>query len=155
MPAKRQQKSTKASRTKNVTKAIAKKADGEQRAYWSTADEKALIKFLIEHRSEAGDGFNFKTPTFNAASLVLDAMRTQGATKTGKVCKNKWAQVRYTVIVMYESAVAFLTTFLAQSRLSNRLGTQRPVRVQVGRESWCRYRRELRVGVGCICSGMY
>jgi len=92
---------------------IAVKADGEQRASWSIADETALIYFLIEHRAEAGDGFNFKATTFNAASLVLDARRTKGATKTSRVCKNKWTQVR--LIVM--SAVVFLTAFLAQGNL--------------------------------------
>ena len=42
---------------------------------------------------EAGNGFNFKTVVFNAASLVLDPMKMKGASKTGKVCKNKWMQV--------------------------------------------------------------
>ena len=76
----------------NVKKAIKAKAE-EQRASWTTADETALIQFLIEHSAEAGNGFNFKTKTFSAASLVLNAMRTKGGTKTGKVCKNKWTQV--------------------------------------------------------------
>lgn len=91
------QKTTKASVTKKATKAVAAKADGEQRASWSIADETALILFLIEHKAEAGDGFNFKTTTFNAASLIVDAMRTKGATKTSRVCKNKWTQVCYMV----------------------------------------------------------
>jgi hypothetical protein len=69
------------------------KVDGDQRASWSIEDEDALIQFLVEHRAEAGNGFNFKTKTFNAASIVVNAMRTKGGTKTWRVCKNKWTQV--------------------------------------------------------------
>ncbi|KAI0246949.1 hypothetical protein BJV78DRAFT_1285926 [Lactifluus subvellereus] len=44
-----------------------------------------LIHFLIDHRAEASDGFNFKTVTFNAASAVLDPKKQKGAAKTGKL----------------------------------------------------------------------
>lgn len=124
--------STKPSQQK-ATKAIAAKADGEQRAFWTTADETALILFLVEHRPEAGNGFNFKTSTFNAASLVVNAMKTKGGTKTSKVCKNKWAQVHYTATWSdFMSAVAFLMTFSAQRSVFSRFSTQGTVRVQVG-----------------------
>ena len=80
-------------RPTKAKKVVQAKVDGEARASWSTEDEAELIRFLIEHVSEAGDGFNFKTVTFNAALLVLDLKKTKGAVKTGKVCKNKWMQV--------------------------------------------------------------
>ena len=54
---------------------------------------------------EVGNGFNFKTVVFNAGSLVLDPMKTKGALKTGKVCKNKWMQVHPSPWLM----VAYLT----------------------------------------------
>ena len=79
---------------KAAAKATKSKADGETRASWSTADETELLLFLIEHIAEAGDGSNFKTSTFKAASLVLDKTRTKGGPKTAKVCKNKWMSVR-------------------------------------------------------------
>jgi hypothetical protein len=79
----------------NIKKVTAAKPDGEQRASWTIADETVLIQFLVKHRAEAGNGFNFKTKTFSAASLVVNAVRTKGGTKTWKVCKNKWTQVCY------------------------------------------------------------
>ena len=88
-----QQKSAKVSMTKQRAKTIAANTNGKQRASWSIADETDLILFLFEHRAEADDGFNFKTATFNTASFEVDAKRTTGAPKTGKVCKNKWVQV--------------------------------------------------------------
>ncbi|KAI0245014.1 hypothetical protein BJV78DRAFT_1103007, partial [Lactifluus subvellereus] len=72
------------------------------RASWSPEDEMELIRFLIDHRAEAGDGFNFKTATFNAASAVLDPKKQKGATKTGKVCKNKWGQLKGIYLVIAE-----------------------------------------------------
>ena len=89
-PAKSNQRKAAKATAKKVVQA---KVDGEARASWSTEDEAELIQFLIEHVSEVGNGFNFKTVTFNAASLVLDPKKTKGAAKTGKVCKNKWMQV--------------------------------------------------------------
>ena len=97
-PAKPKQKASakaaKATKSKKVNPAGAAKADGETRALWSTEDETELLLFLIEHLAEAGDGSNFKTSTFKAASLVLDKMRTKGGLKMAKVCKNKWMSVR-------------------------------------------------------------
>ena len=87
-------KPTKATkRPAKVRKVVQAKVEGEARASWSTEDEGELIQFLIKHKVEVGNGFNFKTVVFNAASLVLDPMKTKGALKTSKVCKNKWMQV--------------------------------------------------------------
>ena len=36
-------------------------------AHWFTSDEAALIEFLVTHKAEVGDGFNFKSITWTAA----------------------------------------------------------------------------------------
>jgi hypothetical protein len=63
------------------------------RANWDTACEAALIKFLLKHKSEAGDGVNFKMPTFKAAAVHLASFTVKGGAKTEPSCKNKYAQV--------------------------------------------------------------
>ncbi|KAJ7929431.1 hypothetical protein B0H13DRAFT_1480995, partial [Mycena leptocephala] len=40
-------------------------------AVWTVPDEAALIEYLIEHLSEAGDGKSFKTSTFNGAAKSI------------------------------------------------------------------------------------
>ena len=63
-------------------------------AHWTVADETALLNFLFDHKAAGGDGVNFKSPTFTAAAVVVDASRTKGEPKTAKVCQNKWNSVR-------------------------------------------------------------
>lgn len=58
-------------------------------AKWTVADETAFIAFLYDHRSAGGDGATFKAPTFNEVAPLLDAMKTEGGTKTGSTCSNK------------------------------------------------------------------
>jgi hypothetical protein len=41
-----------------------------EKAVWNPAETMGLIDFLIEHRSE-GDGVNFKSSTFNAATGAI------------------------------------------------------------------------------------
>ena len=53
----------------------------------------ALIDYLHDHWAEAGDGGNFKVPTFNAAAEHLAPLLTQGGKKIGTMCKTKWVSV--------------------------------------------------------------
>jgi hypothetical protein len=62
-------------------------------AHWFTSNEAALIEFLITHKAEVGDGFNFKDVTWTAAAAHMVAYTERGDPKTAGVCKNKWARV--------------------------------------------------------------
>jgi len=53
----------------------------------------ALIIFLQDHLSEAGDGKNFKTAMWNAAAVHMIAHCVKGGAKTAVACKNKYARV--------------------------------------------------------------
>ena len=70
------------------------------RVHWTTADETALIVFLDDHKSEAGDGMSFKMATWNAAAVSLAGQTTKGAPKDGLACKNKWARVRWHIVLV-------------------------------------------------------
>lgn len=66
-------------------------ADGA--ADWTESDETRFIDFLVEHKSEAGDGGNFGMRTFKPASVYLEKFRTKGGPKTPLSCKGKLASV--------------------------------------------------------------
>ena len=68
-------------------------ANTGERAQWMEPEFAALIDYLYDHRSEAGDGGNFKMSTFNAAAIYLAPLLTLGSKKTGKMCKTKWTLV--------------------------------------------------------------
>ncbi|KAF9071331.1 hypothetical protein BDP27DRAFT_1149519, partial [Rhodocollybia butyracea] len=46
------------------------------------------------HRSEMGDGFNFRMKTFTAASEVMETKRTTGGEKDRDSCKAKWGKLK-------------------------------------------------------------
>jgi hypothetical protein len=54
------------------------------------SDEAALISFLVAHKAEAGDGFNFKNPIWKATALHMVAYTEKGDPKIASACKNKW-----------------------------------------------------------------
>lgn len=62
-------------------------------ANWDTASEAALIDFLLKNKAEAGDGTNFKTPTFKKAAVHLIPFTQKGGAKSALSCKNKWFRV--------------------------------------------------------------
>lgn len=68
------------------------KLSGE-RAYWSKADETRLLEFLNDHKSEAGDGMNFKAPTWVTAAAYVNQAAFRGALKTPNSCKAKYRAV--------------------------------------------------------------
>lgn len=63
-------------------------------AQWSPAEEKALLEYLVDHVSEAGNGGNFKMTTFEAAAMHIAHLLERGAVKTKKMCHGKYNAVR-------------------------------------------------------------
>ena len=70
-------------------------SQGGERAHWTDEEIRALLTYLVDHKSEAGEGVNFTKKTFKGAaeSLALSGLRVKGAVKTADACKRKWATV--------------------------------------------------------------
>lgn len=66
--------------------------DTAQQAFWTARDEERFIAFMVDHKSEAGDGGSFKIKTFRAAADHLNQYLTQGAPKKGTTCKTKFSR---------------------------------------------------------------
>jgi hypothetical protein len=66
----------------------------KERSYWTEKDEQALVKFLLLHKAEAGDGANFKKQVWIAAAVEMAKHTTKGAPKTWSSCQSKWGRVR-------------------------------------------------------------
>jgi hypothetical protein len=60
---------------------------------WKSVEETALVAFLHDNRAEAGDGGNFKKPTWLRAAQHVAQFSAQGQTKDMKSCQNKWTAV--------------------------------------------------------------
>ncbi|KAJ7245087.1 hypothetical protein C8J57DRAFT_1242457 [Mycena rebaudengoi] len=61
-------------------------------AHWTHEDEDKFLAYMWYHRSERGNGCNFKeSPTWNGAARNLNEEITKGRAKTVKGCKGKWA----------------------------------------------------------------
>jgi hypothetical protein len=86
-------------------------------ASWTTQDKLDLLNFLAEHASAAGDGGNFKSTTFQAATAVLNQNPVKGGVKTWKACSNKYSAVSFVVYLQIfgqrsiNSAIAFFGPF--------------------------------------------
>ena len=63
------------------------------KAHWNENETTALVDFLLEHKSEMGQGAMFKLGTFNAAADHIKIHRTSGPIKTGTMCRTKWRAV--------------------------------------------------------------
>ncbi|RXW13177.1 hypothetical protein EST38_g12677 [Candolleomyces aberdarensis] len=71
----------------------------KDRVYWSIQDETALLNYLLEHKTEAGDGRNSKEPVFEGARAALQSAReadAKEAPKTLSSCKAKWSRLKAT-----------------------------------------------------------
>jgi hypothetical protein len=62
-------------------------------ANWDEGDEEVLIAFLEGSIAVAGDGVNFKTVIWNAATEHMVPFTTQGGPQTAKAYKNKFSRV--------------------------------------------------------------
>ena len=60
---------------------------------WTQEDKTALINFLITHKSEAGDGVNFKPSVWTATVIHMQPVSTKGGPKHADKCKAKWGRV--------------------------------------------------------------
>lgn len=69
-------------------------ASGLTRASWKAEEVDALIEYLLQHRSEGGDGGTFKKATYNRLAVHLAPFLKAGPAKTGDMCKGKWNSVR-------------------------------------------------------------
>ena len=99
-------------------------APGSTCAHWDTASKAALITFLLEHKSEAGDGMSFKAPTFNKAAIHLIPFTLKGGAKNVASCKNKWAWVcaLYQSFCHYTYWLQMKDTYLTVWELMERSG---------------------------------
>ena len=61
--------------------------------HWTVEEEAILIKFLVVHKAEAGNGLNFKTSIWTAAAEHMQLHTKKGGIKTASKCKSKWARV--------------------------------------------------------------
>ncbi|KAG5650565.1 hypothetical protein H0H81_011808 [Sphagnurus paluster] len=59
-------------------------------AIWISAEETFLVDFLLDHKSEARDGGNFKTMTYQQAVTHIAPLHERGIVKTVKACQKKW-----------------------------------------------------------------
>ncbi|KAF8815702.1 hypothetical protein BYT27DRAFT_7064918, partial [Phlegmacium glaucopus] len=68
---------------------------------WTLAEETAFIQFLVDHKSEGGDGATFKGPTYQKALAHISPLRERGPAKNIKSLQNKWTTFRkiYRVIL--------------------------------------------------------
>ena len=64
-------------------------ADLTTNVVWTQKDETALIKFLIPHKSGAGDGLNFKASVWTAAAAHMQPVTTKGGPKHADKYKAK------------------------------------------------------------------
>ncbi|KAF5309877.1 hypothetical protein D9619_010561 [Psilocybe cf. subviscida] len=80
-------------------------AQKAQKAHWTPKEEQALLEFFVEHKSEAGDGGNFKQATFRQAALHLAPLHVRGTRKVGKNCANKYSYFRqlYCIVVAIQA----------------------------------------------------
>jgi hypothetical protein len=63
-------------------------------AHWSDSDEIAFIKYITDHKAEAGDGMKFKASFWTGAAQMMLAHSEIGGTKTSQACASKWDRVR-------------------------------------------------------------
>jgi hypothetical protein len=68
-------------------------AEASAKAQWSEADEIALIKYIAEHKAEAGDGTKFKLLFWTGAAKEMLSHCALGGMKTSQACSSKWDQV--------------------------------------------------------------
>lgn len=68
------------------------------KAQWSDADEIALIEYIAEHKSEAGEGMKFKASFWTGAAKKMVSHSAMGGVKTPQGCSSKWDRVCTTFI---------------------------------------------------------
>ncbi|KAF9060759.1 hypothetical protein BDP27DRAFT_1184160, partial [Rhodocollybia butyracea] len=70
-------------------------------AVWTEEELDTYLQFLFKHRSEMGDGSNFKKKTFSAAAEHMEQSgRASGGEKDWEACRSKWQKVKKTYEVI-------------------------------------------------------
>ena len=129
---------------------IAKDPGGAAKCQWSPdhAEEKRLIEFLVSRKSEAGDGGNFKQPTWNAAALEMAKVPTKGPNKTATACSLKYSRVCILSdyhatclnIVQLRAQYNHITTLKGLSGLGSRYTVELGMNIGVAEQSvWTDY----------------
>lgn len=104
-----------------------------ERANWNDEETTALVDYLYEHQSEAGDGGNFKQSTSNAAAVHIAPLLTLGTKKSGNMCKTKWESVsNFRTLCCLDSN----THFLDSKHISWNWYTLWAIRPLLGQRSW-------------------
>jgi hypothetical protein len=83
----------------------------DPRCHWSD-DELALIKFLLDHKAEAGDGGSFKANIWNAAAVEMLKHTSKGGPKIAGKCKAKYVAVRQCLVYNFEWHLNFISFVL-------------------------------------------
>ena len=73
---------------------LGSKSKFKEKAIWTKEETNALVDYLYQQSSQAGDGANFKTATFTAVANFIHPLLQQGPVKTAAMCKTKWSSVR-------------------------------------------------------------
>ncbi|KAF8148473.1 hypothetical protein B0H34DRAFT_802997 [Crassisporium funariophilum] len=68
-------------------------------AYWTPSDKVVLLDFLVEKKSEGGEG-GFKTTTWVAAAAKVNATKTCGGDKSKDSCRAKYQLLKATYEVV-------------------------------------------------------
>jgi hypothetical protein len=63
------------------------------KAHWDLTDEIALIDYIADHKSEAGDGMKFKQAFWNSTAVLMKVHSATGGPKTAAGCSAKWDRV--------------------------------------------------------------
>ena len=67
------------------------------KAFWTVEEEDALLQYLLDHKSEVGDGANFPNSVLQGLSQQIQPLFQKGAAKNPKSCKSKWSNVSPTL----------------------------------------------------------
>jgi hypothetical protein len=80
----------------------------EEWAVWSEEELSTYLQFLFQHRSEMGDGSNFKKKTFSAAAEHMEQSgRASGGEKDWEACRSKWQKVCGNIILFQSFLLMF------------------------------------------------
>ncbi|KAF8799609.1 hypothetical protein BYT27DRAFT_7005294, partial [Phlegmacium glaucopus] len=76
---------------------------------WDLADEIALIDYIADHKSEAGDGMKFKQAFWNSAAVLMKVHSATGGPKTAAGCSAKWDRLKksYNVVAALKRLSGF------------------------------------------------
>ena len=65
----------------------------QEKVQWNDKETMAFLAYLYDHKSEIGDSGNFKAKTYNAVTVHIRDLLTQGPVNDGRMCKTKWTTV--------------------------------------------------------------